>query len=352
MSNLVENDRKDPPAKAKSTCSNGHLSSENSSCELDEGPSNESWPGIYSAPGLGLYRAGGYAHPIWRQPRQSKLHPYFPVGDESSYFYPMTYGSDFIPYDPDPEGIPGSAVATPHGTISLRLNHKMRVDLTIDRAIRIINFKNNIVMAMNSTGSACALLHPNGRIHQYGNRVEIMAYDSRGNNKFAKMWYKGVSFTSESCALVYLVDSAGTRTTTDNFSDLTQDFSLQVYYSESRHGAAFISEAIEAIQAAQYWVTDDGIENWIVNNVRISQAPDGLVRVARNSNKYHLRTSAANGTATLTTPFLHCTASMGSTSHLFVRRGERRMHYDGSSFIVRNAGHSAGFDEKNQLKVF
>lgn len=74
--------------------------------------------------------------------------------------------------------------------------------------------------------------------------------------------------------------------------------------------------------------------------------------MARNSNKYHLRTSASNGTASITTPFLHCTASMGSTSHLFVRRGERRMHYDGSSFIVRNAGHSAGFDEKTQLKVF
>lgn len=97
-------------------------------------------------------------------------------------------------------------------------------------------------------------------------------------SRFAKMWYKGVSFTSENCALVYLVDSAGTRTTTDNFSDLSQDFSLQVYYSESRHGMAFIADAISAIQAAQYWVTDEGVENWIINNVRISQAPDGLVR--------------------------------------------------------------------------
>lgn len=34
------------------------------------------------------------------------------------------------------------------------------------------------------------------------------------------------------------------------------------------------------------------------------------------------------------------------------RRGERRMHFDGNSFIVRNAGHSAGFDDKNQLKVY
>ena len=41
-------------------------------------------------------------------------------------------------------------------------------------------------------------------------------------NRYAKMWYKGVSFTSEQCALVYLVDTAGTRTTTDSFSDMSQ----------------------------------------------------------------------------------------------------------------------------------
>lgn len=35
----------------------------------------------------------------------------------------------------------GAAVATPHGTISLRLHHRVRVDMTIDHAIRIINLK-------------------------------------------------------------------------------------------------------------------------------------------------------------------------------------------------------------------
>lgn len=43
---------------------------------------------------------------------------------------------------------------------------------------------------------------------------------------------------------------------------------------------------------------------------------------------------------------------MGASPHLFVRRDERRMHCDGSSFVVRNAGHSAGFDEHNNLRVY
>lgn len=43
---------------------------------------------------------------------------------------------------------------------------------------------------------------------------------------------------------------------------------------------------------------------------------------------------------------------MGTFNNDVLRRGERRMHFDGNSFIVRNAGHSAGFDDKNQLKVY
>lgn len=144
-----------------------------------------------------------------------------------------------------------SASVTPYGVITLRLHDGIRIDLSLDKAVRVINYKNNIVLALSGTGSSSALIHPNGRVFQYGSRVEILAYDTHGNNnkytalnssgintrinvffcRYAKMWYKGVSFTSDQCALVYLVDSAGTRTTTDTFSDLSHDFSVQVFYT-------------------------------------------------------------------------------------------------------------------------
>lgn len=92
------------------------------------------------------------------------------------------------------------------------------------------------------------------------------------------MWYKGVSFTCEKCALVYLVDSAGTRTTTDSFSDMSQDISLSVFYNESRHGVGYQQEAMHLLQNAQYFVDEKKVQNWIINNVRISQTPDGLLR--------------------------------------------------------------------------
>lgn len=92
------------------------------------------------------------------------------------------------------------------------------------------------------------------------------------------MWYKGISFTSEQCALVYLVDAAGTRTTFENFSDMSQDFSLSVFYSDSRHGAYYMQEANSLLKATQHWITDKGTENWKINNVRVSQTPNGIVR--------------------------------------------------------------------------
>ncbi|XP_043493296.1 uncharacterized protein LOC122518422 [Polistes fuscatus] len=307
-------------------------------------PPADQWNGITTS--ATNYSSSGA---IWRKSRTPKTIPaqFYPT--DESCVYPDNWREQ---HETDVGGTARGALTTPHGTISLRLRNRIRVDMTVDRAVRVINFKNNIVLSLSSSGSASALLHPNGRIYQYGSRVEILAHDTHGNNKYAKMWYKGVSFTCEQCALVYLVDTAGTRTTTDSFLDMSQDFSLSVFYSGSRHGSTCLQEAATILGASQYWITDEGIENWIINNVRISQTPDGLVRIGRNSNKYQLRTSPSNGTASLTTPFLHCTASLGQTSHLFVRRGERRMHYDGTSFIVRNAGHSAGFDDNDQLKVY
>jgi hypothetical protein len=92
------------------------------------------------------------------------------------------------------------------------------------------------------------------------------------------MFYKGVSFTSDSSALTYLVDQAGTRTTSDNFSDMNGDFTIPVFLSDAAYGPNFVRECAKWLRQAQFWYTEDGIENWVINGIRISQTPDGLVR--------------------------------------------------------------------------
>jgi hypothetical protein len=169
------------------------------------------------------------------------------------------------------------------------------------------------------------------------------------------MFYKGVSFTSDTSALVYLVDQAGTRTTSDTFSDLSGDFTVPVFLNNAHYGPHMMRECTKILRQAQYWITEDGTENWVVNGIRVSQTADGLVRyvfpivssligrscliiqilksflnrVGRGTSKYQIRTSPTNGTATITTPSVHTTASVGIPSagnssgpHLFVKRGK------------------------------
>lgn len=43
-------------------------------------------------------------------------------------------------------------------------------------------------------------------------------------------------------------------------------------------GTQLVNEAVSILQSGNYWLTDDYTDNWIINNVRISQTADGLVR--------------------------------------------------------------------------
>ncbi|XP_033255178.1 uncharacterized protein LOC117194804 [Drosophila miranda] len=214
-----------------------------------------------------------------------------------------------------PPACPGSGpIAIANGTIQLRLRDGVRIDMTLDKAVRVLNQRSMVASLCQDVVQGCEL-------HQRGVRS-------------------------------HLVDTAGTRTTTDTFTDLTKDYTLAVFYDDSRHGPSYMAEAHDVIANSAYTCTEDGTEIYDIIGFRITQAADGLVKVTRVDNKCLIRTSPGNGSATLTTPGIHCTASLGKTSHLFVRRNEKRMHFDGSCFIVRNAGHSAGFNENNLLIVY
>lgn len=107
--------------------------------------------------GLGAGSGGGNypssAASVWRQTRNSKSQTYY-GGEESGGGGGCLYAGDNWrgadhQHDIDTDvgimgtgvGSNGGAMATPHGTISLRLRNRIRVDMTIDRAVRIINFK-------------------------------------------------------------------------------------------------------------------------------------------------------------------------------------------------------------------
>ena len=56
--------------------------------------------------------------------------------------------------------------------------------MTLDRAIRVVNQRSMVAISLSSNGSSSALIHPNGRVYQYGSKVEIIAYDGMKTNNF------------------------------------------------------------------------------------------------------------------------------------------------------------------------
>jgi hypothetical protein len=137
-------------------------------------------------------------------------------------------------------------------------------------------------LTIDATGMSTALVHPNGRMHQHNARVEVVVYEQNGNHKYAKMWYKGVSFTSERSSLVYLVDEGGTRTTADRFSPQLHAPAFatsSVFLNGSIHSQenAF-QECYNLLQDSyDYYKTKNGTDVWVINGVRISQTDDLVV---------------------------------------------------------------------------
>ena len=101
--------------------------------------------------------------------------------------------------------------------------------------MQILNPEKNISLSLSGCATQMALVHPQGRVLQYNSRIEV---HSRGSyvEKNAKIWPRGISFTASNCAIVYLVDQAGTRSTSDQFHDLYSEDS-----SECKHIFSFIT---------------------------------------------------------------------------------------------------------------
>ena len=89
-------------------------------------------------------------------------------------------------------------------------------------------------MTLSGCGTQASLIHPCGRVFQYGSRIEAHTRDDEDHfiEKNAKIWPRGISFTSNTCALIYLVDEAGARSTSDFFHNLyAEDITDSKYHS-------------------------------------------------------------------------------------------------------------------------
>lgn len=60
--------------------------------------------------------------------------------------------------------------------------------MTLDKAVRVLNQRSMVAIALSRNCSNSALIHPNGRILQSGSKVEIVTYDGMKTNNY--VWVK------------------------------------------------------------------------------------------------------------------------------------------------------------------
>ena len=114
---------------------------------------------------------------------------------------------------------PGGQGGAAKPCISLYLREDVRVDVSANGALMVSNPRQGVFLALGCHGTQLAVVNPVGRVMQNKGRIEIQTQDWA--LKSAKMWQRGISFTTSHHVLSYLVDCAGARSTTDTFRDLT-----------------------------------------------------------------------------------------------------------------------------------
>lgn len=73
-------------------------------------------------------------------------------------------------------------VATQDGYIDIRLRHGINVILSLDRGVLIEN--GDVRVAVSADTKFASLEHPNGRVRQVADRIDIVAFDGFRKNNF------------------------------------------------------------------------------------------------------------------------------------------------------------------------
>ena len=175
--------------------------------------------------------------------------------------------------------------------------------------IKVVLDMNNMGMRLRNSvkdTKQAAIVHPKARFLVYEPRVEVQTEDVRN----AKIYPRGISFTANNMALVYLLDKAGARSTSDMFHDLYATNIVDTLFEESfpkEESEDAIQENIRTLDEAQYWRTEAGVDCWIFKDVFIQQTMDGLVIVERRlegGGFVSIKASPSNGKIRLNSDFV------------------------------------------------
>ena len=150
------------------------------------------------------------------------------------------------------EALPSQALVYPSlyvssaGLLTIFLRHDVAIELTLDRAIRVMNNRHRAVAATNNNGNCSCIHHPAAKIYQEDNTTESHLFWDR----HAKLTSDRALFAcGNSC---FQLGENGMQCALPEFSELSNDMSVTLLFSSSGYGPQLTSGFDELVSNATY----------------------------------------------------------------------------------------------------
>ncbi|ELU17629.1 hypothetical protein CAPTEDRAFT_185207, partial [Capitella teleta] len=244
------------------------------------------------------------------------------------------------PFREDPCNPPWMMVSQA-GMIHIILKHGVTVEMTLDRAVRLINSKHRSVVAVNSSGSSACLVERSLKSFQEGSSVEICSDDDR----FIRIEPESMLFASE--GRCYRIANNQLYLARPVFADLSHDVSVTLLFSSSGYGPQLINKCQNVIERATFHSdTETGASVIFINGTKIRQLENGDA-VVTCRDKY-LRASPVGGFMIVGTREVNMKAD--SKGKIRVYQRNEFVEVKATRLLVSNRVVEGGFD--HQRKVF
>jgi len=135
------------------------------------------------------------------------------------------------------------------------MRYDVAVEMTLDRAIRVVNHAHKAVAATNGRGNASCIYHVAAKIYQDRTSTQLELYGGRRAKMTTEVMEFGtVAGTGTNTAKVnqpgcYRLTQYGLKTNpTPDFTDLSQDMSVTLLFSSSGYGPHLIAQYEDVAQ--------------------------------------------------------------------------------------------------------
>ncbi|ELU07003.1 hypothetical protein CAPTEDRAFT_204608 [Capitella teleta] len=230
---------------------------------------------------------------------------------------------------------PPLIVVSPAGLITVVLNKQVAVEMSLDRAVRLINPRHQSAVAINNKGDEACIVERSSKIYQSHTALEIAASAERS----VQINEDSMLFASrEGC---YKIVNDKLYAAKPTFSDLSYDMSVTLLFSASGYGPHLLQKCRQVTERARYENAENGTTLIWINGIRVKQMANGDVSVT-NGDKF-MRVSPTQGSATIATARVNMKTD---------GQGWMKVHYDwkfvevhaANSMLVSNRSVEGGFD--------